>query len=102
MPYTEYLSNEINSNCILEILKEDTASPTFRCWEAVYYNKKLLTNWKGIRSFAYYNPGFMRYFENENDIDVSFILDKTKPDYGYKDENSPLSFVDNVKKLVEG
>ena len=101
MPYTEYLSNEVNSNCILEILKEDTASPTFRCWEAVYYNKRLLTNWKGIRDFPYYDSRFMRYFENEDDIDVNFILDKTAPDYGYKDENSPLAFIRKVKDMVE-
>ncbi|MBO7423549.1 MAG: hypothetical protein J6T99_09230 [Oscillospiraceae bacterium] len=100
MPYTEYLSNEINSNCILEVLKEDTASPTFRCWEAVYYNKRLLTNWKGIRDFVYYDPNFMQYFENENDIDIDFILDKKQPDYDYKNENSPLAFIEKVKNLV--
>ena len=101
MPYTEYLANEVNSNCILEILKEDTVSPTFRCWEAVYYNKKLLTNWKGIKGFSYYDPRFMRYFEDENDIDVGFISDKTKPDYQYRNENSPSAFISKVKSLVE-
>lgn len=101
MSYAEYLSNEINSNCILEILKGDTASPTFRCWEAVYYNKRLLTNWKGIEGFAYYDPRFMKYFENENDIDAEFILDRTQPNYDYKGENSPTAFINRIRDLVE-
>ena len=39
-------------------------------------------------------------FENENDIDIDFILDKKQPDYDYKNENSPLAFIEKVKNLV--
>lgn len=100
MTYEQYLSHEISSNCILEILKGDTQGATFRCWEAVYYNKKLLTNWKGITSFRYYNPKYMRYFEKPEDIDIDFLVSQDQVDYHYKGENSPITFLNNLKKII--
>lgn len=98
--YEKYLQNEISSNCILEILKGDTGGATFRCWEAVYYNKKLLTNWKGLTSFDYYDPKYMRYFEQVKDIDIDFIKSDIDVDYHYKGDNSPSMFIEYIESLI--
>lgn len=102
MDYEEYLRHEISSNCILEVLKNDTKGATFRCWEAVYYNKKLLTNWEGITSFSYYNPQYMRYFEKPEDIDIEFITDEKPVDYCYRGDNSPKFFLKTIESIIAG
>jgi hypothetical protein len=102
MPYLSYLGYETSANCILEILKGDTKGCSYRVWEAVYYNKKLLTNWKGIFSFPFYNPKFMRYFETADDIDVEFVRSKEPVDYGYKGENSPIHLLENLDRILDG
>ncbi len=44
MPYEKYLQFVINTNCIVEILQDGTTGYTLRTWEALAFNKKLLTN----------------------------------------------------------
>ena len=99
--YHDYLTEEVNSNCLLEVIKGDTDSETLRCWEAVYYNKKLLTNWKGIFDFKYYNPKYMKYFEKPSDIDADFILKKEKVDYCYEGDNSPRELIALIERKLE-
>lgn len=98
MGYQQYLEYEISANCILEVVKGDTESETLRCWEAVYYNKKLLTNWKGIFKFKYYDERYMKYFESASDLDVNFIKEKCEIDYRYKGDNSPVELLTLVKR----
>ena len=100
MTYEDYLKREVSSNCILELLKSDTGGSTFRCWEAVYYNKKLLTNWKGIFSFKYYDSRYMRYFEKPEDIDIAFLTTKERVDYHYNGDNSPSSFLERIIDIL--
>ena len=99
IPYMEYLKHENSSNCILEVLKSDANGQTLRCWEAVYYNKKLLTNWKGIFNFKYYNPHFMSYFSSVDDIDLKFLASQETVNYEYAGENSPLVFLNTIEKI---
>lgn len=100
IPYIDYILRECASNCILEILKDDTEGSTLRCWEAVYYNKKLLTNWKGVFQFPFYNPLYMRYFETIDDIDLDFLIEKIQVDYHYQDENSPMKLLEQIEFLI--
>lgn len=96
--YKEYLSEEVASNCILEVVKGDTMGCTYRCWEAVYYNKKLLTNWKGIKTFKYYNPKYMMYFEKGGDIDIDFVRSRISIDYHYGGDNSPRNLIHVIEQ----
>ena len=99
--YLDYLGIESASNCILEIIKGDTKGNTYRCWEAVYFNKKLISNWPGIKSFQYYDPRYMLYIENADDINESFFLEDTDVDYGYKNENSPIYLLDLISEKLK-
>ncbi len=98
--YADYLCRECEANCLLEIVKGDTKGETLRCWEAVYYNKKLLTNWQGITQFPFYDPRYMRYFSSAEDIDMDFVRNREPVDYGYKGENSPRHFLDELAQRI--
>lgn len=97
---TEMLRKELESNCMLEVLKGDAHSNTLRFWEAVMYNKKLYTNWAGALDSPYYDPRYMRVFNNPEDIDLDFIKERIEVDYKYQGELSPLRFLEIFEKLL--
>lgn len=101
LTYEDYLRRVFSSNCIIDVIKGDTQGGTYRCWEAVYYNKKLITNWKGIKDFKFYDERYMLYFEDVDEIDINFLKKNCDVEYNYNGENSPihlLEFIDtNIK-----
>lgn len=90
----EMLQKELESNCILEVLKGDAHSNTLRFWEAVIYNKKLYTNWTGVVDSPYYDPRFMKVFNNPDEIDCNFIKERIEVDFKYQGESSPVKLLD--------
>ena len=91
IPYSNVLKNVSESNCILEILQNNQAGPSLRFFEAVFYNKKLLTNNCHIVDFPYYNPQYMKFFKGTDDIDIEWLLDNSiNVEYNYKGDFSPL------------
>ena len=100
--YKDTLSEVNNSNCILELVTpEQSATYTLRDYEAVVYNKKLLTNNKSIFDFPYYNESNMKYFETIEDIDFEWIKNKTIVDYDYKGEYSPQKLIEEISRKNE-
>lgn len=73
---------------------------TLRAYEAVAYNRKLLSNNKTILSFEYYDPRFMRYFEQVKDIDWDWVKEDANVDYDYKGEFSPVLLIDDIIKRL--
>ena len=98
IPYEEVLANVINSDVILEVLQEGQSGPSLRYYEAICYNKRLLTNNPNIVNFPYYDERFMRIFNNADDVDVQWIKNKQFVDYGYKGEFSPIGLLGTVIK----
>lgn len=97
LKYEDYLGREVASNCIIELIKSDTQSGTLRSWEAVYYNKKLITNWKGIKDFQFYDERYMMYFEDIDDIDINFFKENRDVEYHYKGVNSPVNLLEFIE-----
>lgn len=95
-----FLQRELESNCILEILKGDAHSNTTRFWEAIIYNKKFYTNWKGVVNSPYYNPKYIRVFDNPDDLDYDFIKERIDVDYNYHGELSPIRYLDIFEQLL--
>lgn len=93
LPYEKILENINTTNCIIEVLQEGQAGPSLRYYEAVCYNKKLLTNNNYIKEFPFYNENYMKIFSNENDIDIGWIKRKEKVDYKYNGEFSPKKLI---------
>lgn len=94
-PYDAIISDIQNSKCILEILRDKQRGPSLRYFEAVCYNKKLLTNNPAIVSFPYYNEKYMRVFDKPEDIDLNWLKeDITNVEYHYKGDFSPTKLID--------
>lgn len=83
--YKENLQNCANSRCIVEVLQHDATSPTFRLWECICLNKKLLSNNKLLTELDVYDDHYISIFHNSNDIDWNFV----KEDTAYPSNQNP-------------
>lgn len=95
-PYTDILKHVQQTKCIIEIVQDGQYGATLRYFEAVCMNKKLISNNPEIVNFPFYNPRWMRYFENTNDIDIEWIQRDEKVDYNYRGEFSPKHLIDYI------
>ena len=73
LSYKENLRNGMKSKCIIEMLQKKAASPTFRTWETISSNKKLLTDNVSIRETEWYDERYISVFNDETNIDWDFI-----------------------------
>lgn len=96
IPYENVVADIKSSNCILEVVQDGQMMQTIRYFEAVCYNKKLLTNNIGLYNLPFYNPKYMKYFSSFEDIDFEWIKKKEDIDYGYKNEFSPVKILDMI------
>jgi hypothetical protein len=95
LSYKENLRNGMKSKCIIEMLQKKAASPTFRTWEAISSNKKLLTDNVSIRETEWYDERYISVFNDETNIDWDFITsDPAFPQRNpYQDRIQPESLV---------
>ncbi|MDK2810944.1 MAG: hypothetical protein PWR27_1653 [Petroclostridium sp.] len=100
LSYREYLGHVISSKCIVEIIDPGSDGGTLRFWDAVMYNKKLITNNKSILD--------SKYYDGKN---IVFTCDYTKQvfesidiqegiDYHYLNENSPIEFIKHIEDEI--
>ncbi|NQX45869.1 hypothetical protein HQN87_11045 [Paenibacillus tritici] len=99
LKYSEILEKVGDTNCIFEVLQNSQTGITYRTMEAVCYNKKLLTNNKNIKKFAFYNPDYIEIFENPEDINIEFIKKRIVVDYGYNNEYSPVNILNYIAEI---
>ncbi len=100
MPYMDALRHTLNARCILELVRPNQSGFTLRAYEAVVYNRKLLTNNKNILNFKYYNPANMQYFEKVEDIDWEWVKQPITVDYGYQGDFSPVLLLKDIVKRL--
>ncbi len=98
LPYQSIVARVKSTNCIIEVLQENQMQQSLRWFEAIAYNKKLLTNNKNIFALPYYDGRYMRYFERVEDIDMDWVSKKESIDYGYHNEFSPIEILDVITK----
>ncbi len=98
IPYEKLISGILHSKVVMEVLQNCQNGPSLRYYEAVCYNRKLLSNNPNIVDFPYYDSRYMRYFSSADDIDVDWILEDIKIDYGYKGDFSPIHMLERVMK----
>jgi len=99
--YSSIISELQGANCILEILQNNQEAPSLRYYEAVLFNKKLLTNNKNIKKLNFYNPAYMKMFKDPGDIDIEWLKKKETVNYNYNGEFSPknlIKMIDNKFK----
>lgn len=100
MKYDDVVGEIKASNCILEILQSNQKMQTIRYFEAVVYNKKLLTNNPHICELPYYDSKYMKFFSSIEKIDVDWIRKRETIHYDYHDEFSPNNLVQTLEQLV--
>lgn len=101
LSYAQVLEHIKDANCIVEIMDNNQEGVTLRTMEAICYNKRLLTNNQSMRQSQYYQSGFIQVFEELGDIDVSFVKDRSKADYHYKDEFSPIHLLEHINRAAQ-
>ena len=84
----------------LEILQEGQNQQSARYFEAVVYNKKLLTTNDRISALPFYNPDYMKVFHTSSDVDIDWLKARDMVDYGYKGEFSPSGIPALIDKYL--
>lgn len=98
--YKDVIDTVTKSNCIIDVVLGEQSGLSLRVYEAIAYNKKLLTNNKSIFEFPQYDERFMRYFANVEDIDWNFVFQREQVDYQYDGTYSPIEYLKKICKLL--
>ncbi len=101
IPYPEVVEEAKKSNCILEVLCDLQTGATLRYYEAICYNKKLLTNNKNVVNLPFYNSEYIHVFEKPEDIDWNWVKERIPVDYHYDGRFSPTHLIDRIIELEE-
>lgn len=104
--YSEVQKNIASSKGVLDIKVSETAGPSLRALEAVFYNKKLVTDDKGVMDFKFYNKSnvFILGIDNTNNL-LEFLDGPVMPikneDVEYYNVNNWLSRFCSVKGEIK-
>lgn len=101
IPFIEVISRHVKAKCILEITQSGCEDATLRFWDAVMFNKKIITNCQSVKKYKYYRPDYIQLFNSINDIDCGFISQTINIDYKYQDDLSPLVCFNNIERELE-
>lgn len=96
MPYDEVLPQILSTKCLLDIVQNGQIGMTMRVYEAIFYNKKLVTNNSSVKALSYYSAENMQIIDSTEQIDFAFLSNGMDVDYGYKGEYSPINFLHTI------
>jgi hypothetical protein len=99
MNYTENLKHVVRTKCILEIVQGKAKGSTVRTWEAIMYDKKLLTNNLSIVDDYYYNSNYVSLLNKKN-IDIRFLKQNNSYINPYKNQISPNKLLDFITQRL--
>lgn len=99
--YSEVLKKEVTANCILDVVQEGQSGLTLRPYEAVVYNRKLLTNNESILEFEFYDERYMKFYSSVEDIDWEWVVRRERVEYGYDGSFSPSLLLQDIEKRIE-
>lgn len=102
--YMENLKNVAASKCVVEMLQQQADSPTFRTWEAIALNRKLLTNNESIQHSRVYDKRYISLFHDITDIDWNFI--KNESPFGnaqnpYQESIRPAALIKFIEEQLK-
>lgn len=100
VPYSEVLRKLAATKCILELCAEGQDGLTMRFYEAVFYNKLLITNNKTAKESQLYNAAYMQVVENFSEVNIDRIKNMDQIDYEYQGTFSPAHFVSSLPEYI--
>ncbi len=97
LSYEEVVKYTLQSNCLLDIVAHKGQSGlSIRPYEAVVYNRRLITNNPSIKDFPYYNPNYMLCVNDLKEVPDDFLQDRSPVDYRYRGDFSPIRFLERI------
>ena len=100
LSYSTILRKIAATKCILEICADGQDGLTMRFYEAVFYNKRLITNNRSAKKSELYNADYMQIIETDDDICLERVIGQEETEYNYQGEFSPSYFI--KKLIIEG
>lgn len=100
LDYMEVLNKVCETNCILEVLCEGQNEASLRYYEAITFNKKLLTNNASVVEMPFFNEKFMRVFNNPEQIDYDWLKKEENVDYHYDFRYGVVPLLNQISKLL--
>ena len=99
--YGEYLQMISSGKAILDIVGPSQNGMTLRCLEALFFEKKLITNNKNIKKYPFYYPDNIFIVGEDNINEIMAFLNKT---YHKVEDNiiNEYSYEKWLKNLIDG
>lgn len=98
MPYNEVFSKMLRAKGIIDFVRLGQSGLTVRFFEAVFYNKLLLSNNPNVRNNKYFDDRWMYcgtdyedFFQRVKETDIHDI------DYGYQMDYSPINLLRDIE-----
>ena len=103
LPYKEMLCRSFNAKCLLDINQKDACGGyTSRFYEAIMYNRKLISDNPITKESSFYNENDIAYVNKPEDITEDYLKNlNSHVDYHYNGEFSPLRMIETVEKLLK-
>lgn len=101
LPYDAMLKEEQQSNVLLDIVQPGQSGISWRLIDALYYNKKLITNNQSVKDNKYYNSNWIKIINTAEDIDFDWVKKQEKVNYHYQNDYSPINFINEVIRFFE-
>lgn len=101
VPFDEVISRQYHARCLLEITQEGAVDATLRFWDAVMYNKLVITNCHAVKKYQYYNPEFVLLINNADDINAEFFKQDKKVNFNYNGDVSPISVFNAIEQKLQ-
>lgn len=94
--YLQNLKYVAQAKCVLEVMQVNADGFTPRLWEAIIYDKHLLTNNTYIQNSIYWNSDAMHLLDNCEDF--SFINEKVSYPEDIKKSKSPINLLHYIEQ----
>lgn len=99
MDYSTVLTKNGNTKCILELMQKDSQNITYRTWEAILYDKFLLTDNDFLFNSPFYSEGNMYNILDGIDSFATKIKGR-KAKYSNKEQLSPFNLINEIENKV--
>lgn len=72
MDYTTNIRHIMATKCVVDITQDGSSGFTYRVWEAIAYDKHLISNNEKLTSSIYFDSVFVHFFNNVDSITSDF------------------------------
>jgi len=100
MSYPRSLMLTNQANCIFDMTPEGQTGVTLRYYEAIVYNKKLLTNNRAIENMPFFDERYIKFYDDAQDVDWNWVKAVEDVDYGYDGTFSPVKLLATMEKQL--